>query len=639
MAAGELTDEQIGLAPPRELSDADIGLMTHADPQAMARERGSRGIPSIVPNPRQPSRPDWLRPGYEATGATAGAALGAPGGPPGMLVGGALGAMLGSGVYDLVQDIGQRTGFPHVPSNAPIPGVRERVENMARAGTGEFLWGGAGAAVGPFAQRGINTLTGKVLGLRTPEARRMTDLAQRQNIGVGALHVSPRKWVRGYSKVVGVFPFVGTPLREGQARVVGDINERAADLLNTLAPRAATRMDVSKELTRAAANNYKKFRGVGAALYDNFYELADNLSVREIVPTSEMKARLAGLGERAGKEAITLKSGEQWQPPKSDDLGDWLAQINELPDLITVEQARGLQRQLNEIIKAPDGAWDVSRAIEMAEAIKESIHSPDLSRLTAAEAQPVARALDVANQFWTENASVFETATALRFGRVDRNIFGKSFFKAGSLNRDEVFNAVFRSGSVDALQDLRKLVGEKPFQKAASEYLGEALRRSHLVQPEGSLVDEIFSAQKFEELLKLNTRDGQKALQEMLKGSGLGLNDFNGFLEAAKTATDITIRDPSTFVARRATLGGAAGVMGGLVIGAGKVSLPKAVLLSYITRQFSKGLMSPTALRRLTRSIRDNATEQQKRMLIMRVIEAAQQDVPERPPHVMPPIR
>lgn len=583
-------------------------------------------IPDIIPpqpEPR-PQRPDHLRPGWEMTGATAGAALGAWAGPGGMLAGGALGSMAGSGLYDLTQDMAEWLGLTSPDTRSPD--VAERLQKMGAAGRGDFMFGGAGQMMGPFLQRAGKGVKSWALGLNRPGMREATDLAHGQGIHIGPIHLSPRKWARGYSRVIGVFPIVGTPMRTGQLRVVGDIDARAADLLNTLAPR--TSMDIGEEMTKSAEYNYKRFRAIGGALYDNFADLANNLSVLDVIPTKALKAEMAGYAARAVRETPVLQSGARMQPPSGGDpLGDWLRQIDELPEHITVEQARGLQRTLNQMsrenIKSAD---DFARMTGMRDAVRQSINGIDVSRLPPAEAENVTKALRVANQFWAENAATFQTATAKRFGRVNTNMFEPGFFKAGSLDRDEVFKAVFRSGSVDAISDLRKLVGGRVYNKAVRSYMETAFRNATIPAKEGGSVGDLFSAQKLEKILGIDSENGRRVLNAMLSHTSLSPDTLNRFLKAAKTATDVTIRDPSSFVMRRVTLGGAAAIGGALLLGAGKITIPKALILTYFARQVSKGLMDPDTLRRLTRAIGDNATEQQKRALLMRMVEGWEQD-------------
>ncbi len=563
----------------------------------------------------------WSRPTGVMGGATTGAALGTPGGPLGMAVGGILGAGAGSLMYDLSKDAPE---IIETTRRGEIGSV-ERMLETSRTALGEMKteaeWGMGTMAAGPVLRRLGKPLVGKMLGLRTPEARRITDLARAQGIDLAPTHVSPRKLVKGLPRVLGVFPFVGSPYRQGQARVVGQLDERAADLLNTLAP-ASTRYDVAKGLTEAATKRYAKFNTVASALYDRFYKIADDLPVKDIVPTQPLKDELAEVARREGIEEITLQTGKPFRAFGVDEIGDWLKQASDMPEQITVEQARGLERQLNAILrKGGKEGWDISRLDGMKQALTEAKANLDVSRLSPEDAQQVIGAWQNANEFFAQSRRGFETPTARRFGRVDKSIFRKGVFKPGTINQDQIFEAVYQAKSPEALADLRNLVGPGEFQKASRKFLETSFNAARIPAKEGALVEDMFSAANFEKRLGLDTQEGWDALGEMLKGSDLTVKDWRNFLEVAKKATDITIRDPSTFVMRRFVLG--AGLAGSVAMGAGQVSIPAAVFISYIARKTAKGLMSRKQLYMMTRVLKDDTSDHLRRTLVTRLLRLA----------------
>ncbi len=549
-----------------------------------------------------------------------------PGTAGGMLAGSGLGAAAGRPAFHLAENIARR-----IKGMAPYrPGLARIAKEAATEGVTDVAFSAGTMAAGPLLRRIGKPLVGRMLGTMTPEARRTADMAHAQGIEVGAAHVSPRKVVKGASKVLGIFPFVGTPLRRGQARVVGQIDERAADLLNTLAP-VSTKYDLGKALTKKAAGRYKATDRIASALYKRFYNLADKLSVREVVPTEQLQAAFAKITGKQAKEAITLTSGEPFKPFTPDALGDFIKQIEELPSRITVEQARGLERQFNRaIFGATKEGYDVSRLRAMKEAMEAAKNNIDVSKLDPAEADAVVNAWNKANAFFARSRRTFETPTARRFGRVDKNIFGKGVFKTGTVNADDVFKDVFQARSPEALDDLRKLVGNREFRRASRAYLTDALNKAAVPAKEGSLVETLFSAADFEKRLGLNTQEGWDTMTTMLRGSGSTVGDWRGFLNAAKTATNITIRDPSTFLTRRLILGGS--LIGGVVLAGSKLSLPVAGLVTWMARKGAKGLMSKEQLRLMTRVIKDTTTDHQRRAALVRLIRLSDRnDRPERP--------
>lgn len=549
-------------------------------------------------------------------GATLGAASPIPGGAAiGGLGGGAGGAAVGSLFYDLVN-----------------PGKTEGMFGPTMEALGQAkqdaMWGGGANIAGNIAGRAWKGGMSKLLGVGGEESKRLAEEAERQGIDLGIVHVSKAPFVRGAPGVVGVFPFIGAPVRQGQARIVGQLDDRAASLLNDMAP-TSTRQEVGSSLTKAAEIRYDKFNTIKSTLYKRFEDLAGKLDDPNIVRTDPIRDALSDIKARQAKETVPLgypikEPGQKLEPFKGDPLGEFLDQLERLPSNISIEEARGLQKTLNKASSRarPEGI-DVERISQMAAAVKEAINAPDLSRAAPEEAKAVVEALNRANTFFNQTSKRFETPTAQKFGRVDKNIFEPGFFKPGTINSDEVFNAVYKANSPEALDDLRKLVGPAQFQNASRAYLDKQLKASIVTTKEGSLVGDTVSAAKFEKNMGLDTPEGKKSFEAILKGSPVKMKDWEDFLSVAIKATDITVADPSKFLVRRLILGGslAGGLTGGIAVDGGVASIPVAVISTLAMRQGSKYLMSPFKLKQLTAVLNDTATDQQKRALIGRLLE------------------
>lgn len=556
-----------------------------------------------------------------AVGGTVGGVLGAPAGPAGVVGGAALGAGAGSYAYDLAENIARKLG---TPQRAPR-GLGESTREALGGATEE-----AAFSLLPGAAPAYRAVKAKIAGVAGAGAQAAARAAESIGIPIGISHVTERSAVRGWSQVLGGFPFVGTPFRAGQARVVGALDDHAADLLNTLAP-TTTAPQAATGMYRAAASRYDKFDTVSSALYKRFYDLADALppGQREIVPTAPIKEWLGELEARLAKQEITLESGERMAGLGTDEVGEWLKQLRGLPSRVSVEQARWLERELNASMgKARAQGWDISRLSGLKEALQSAKTSLDLGAVPPEQAQRIMGAWERANSFFHTARQPFESATAKRFGRVERNVFGHGAFVPGTKNADELFSDVFHSRSPEALDDLRKLVGTQPFRNATRAFLERELRAARLVQPEGSVVPELFSAQRFSKALGLSTPEGRATLETMLRGSGVPAGDFYRFLSVAQNATDITIRNPSTYLMRRLTLGGltAGSIMGSALFAGASVSIPYAMLLTAALRQGSKALMNPRTLRELTVLGDPNVNDYVRKATLLRVLRTGLQE-------------
>jgi len=615
---------------------------------ARAKARSVAPIPDVVKpelaiGPTQESRLrsyQALEPAMIAGGGMLGNYLGGAAGtaggpaapatvPGGVIVGGGLGAAAGKGIYELGEDIGRMTGaFP--PEQE---GLAKRTGEMAKEAVIDMAVGAGTAGLGPAVTRAYPALRNTILGIGSEESRRLANLSRVRDVGLGTVHASSRGYIKGIPKVLGVFPFVSTPLRKGQARVVGELDQYSADLLNTLAP-YQNKLDMGKALADKAGKRFRARMRIASSLYDDFAKTADNLSNPNIVNTAPLKEALSGISEKAAKEVVPLASGKPMAGMAEDPVGSFINQIGELPDTLTVSQARGLERQLNDAYRlAQTGGYDVSRLGKIKGALEEAKNNLDVSSLPAEEAAAVLDKWNKANRFFKDARKTVETPTGKVFERTDRNIFKATpVEKAGGVNPDEIFSAAFRTKSPEALKDLRNLVGPREFKKASRSYLEGQLQAARKPAKEGGLVEDLFSAQTFKKNMGLDTPEGQAALDEILKGTNITRQDFNQFLDLASAATNITIRDPSSFLARRLVLsGGIGGLAGGMAVGGGKVSIPAAVIITMALRGGSKALMNPKRFRDMARVVDPSLSDHLRNMAATRLVRLSLRDEKQSP--------
>lgn len=620
--ANPFRDEQVkrGSPIPEPFGAGSLPMESQAANDALGESpiQIQTGGPPPIPAPFKPELapplPGPTRDTYIGSGATIGGIGGSLAGIPGTLAGGALGAAGGSAAYDASRALFDRMhGYKGLEATERLENT---AEGMADAAYDDALWSMGGMSALRALSR-AKPVVGSLLGVNNKETRRLADMAKAQGIGLGATHLSKSRVVRAMPKVLGVFPFVGTPYRTGQVRVIGQMDDRAADLLNTLAP-TSTKQDIGEKLTKAASKRYSKADTIASTLYKRFSDTAAALPVKDIVDTAPLKDEMARIAQREGIEAITLEGGKT-MTRGTDPVGDYLRQITELPERITVEQARGLERQFNAIMReGGTQGWDLSRLEGVKGALEKAKNALDVSRLPPDLADDVLKKWKAANEFFSGMKRATETPTARRFGRVDKDIFGKGFFKAGTINQDEVYDAVFRAKSPQAMSDLRNLVGGAEFRSASRKFLEGALEKSRVRAKEGDVLGDLFSAADFEKRIGLDSQEGWDSLKEMLKGSGVTVDQWRDFLDVAKKATDIAVRDPSTFLARRAILTG--GVAGGLVMGSGSMSLPAAATAVLATRGLTRFLMSPKQLKLMMRSLSPTTSDAVRYQLVARLL-------------------
>jgi hypothetical protein len=543
-------------------------------------------------------------------GATIGGGLGEVAGPLGVAGGAAGGGAAGSLIYDAADAVlryakgaGQR---------GPMSAPEDPLAPMKRALGGaeeEFKWTGGAMALIP-ALRSIKPF---LLGVHTPGAKRLQKISEQMDIPLGASAVTERGWVKGTGKVIGVFPFVGTPAKYQAVKTEVALRSKYDKILNQLAPNA-TLADVGVNLTEGAVQRFGKFKAVSGELYDDFYKKASALPVPDIFPTTKATALAAKLTGKIKAGETILKSGDVLQAPLPKTLDDFVEKLIDLPDHVTAEQYRKLQLDLGEVMSSMRReGFDISRAVKIKKALELDFNNPDLSRLDPEQGLAVVNSLAMANEFYSRNIAAFKSPTAKRFGRVDKKMFGAGAFKPGTIYEDETFKVVFNSKSPEALRDLRTLVGPERFGGASRKYI-EATFDKFIDPKTGS-----FDASRFGKAIGLGSESGEQALAEMLKGSTVQMETLKNFVELATRTGTVSLPDTSAFIARRMTLGGWRAGLGALSLGSPVAANPALGILGiFAVRHGSTVISSPKKLKAMIRILEPTTTDHQRRALLVR---------------------
>ena len=426
-------------------------------------------------------------------GAVAGAAATAPtvglGTLPAIAAGGALGTAASSLIFDSVEDMLRTFGV----LAGRNPTVFERSETALKEGAIDL----ATAGVAPFIRPVLaaRALLGKISGVTTKAAQDIAVRA-RGNFGInlGALDVGGAI-PKGFAKLVGIFPYTGAPQRKAMEAKLGQAGVAIDKILNEIAPNATLGSALSINMTRAAENTFLEFRTTAGRLYDAFRGLAKDATVKEIIPTDSIRVfareiaddiKSARIRKRGTTDAPGLVgeletaqlSGEggKFISRPADSVGDYINGLRELPELINMEQYRGLVSDLKSLIdKGKFEGFDIKRVVQAKEALEFDLNAIRTDLLPdGAEGEAIKSALEAANLFYSKGILQFQTTASKPFARVEKNIFTSGGKVPGSLNADEVERIAVNLKSPQAIQDLRQLVGDDLINQAARKRVEDA---------------------------------------------------------------------------------------------------------------------------------------------------------------------
>jgi len=547
-------------------------------------------------------------------GFASGARLGAMGGGmvgslPGAIVGGIVGGTLGATgfgqVYDIVDSYiqGDNKTFDESSKQALKDAKTETMFGMI----GATIPGIKPAITRLLSKREKGELIGK-------DVKELYDAGKRIGVDILPMDISG-KIGKMYGKVVGVFPITGSPLKTAAEKRGRQLNLVKNQVLNELAPNSHI-SDLGVDMFNAAKNSSKEFRKISGDLYKVFYNQAEKIN-KPFIPTQNIKLQantlIKDFLQQRPKEVLTktvvrngrkvkIKIKKPIKPAINQKYSNFIRSLSRLDDFVTPAQIKKIKQDLNyysDLVAGKDGAG-VFKLTKMSKATDGALRDFDNYNLSVFKNDPTVSpeilqkmVLDLkkADAFYANGIQIYNRSTATRFRKADKNIFMAGFDKPGSIEPDELFSHVIKTGSPQSLTDLRKLIGDDNFSKVARKIVDKAFNKAAIKDDKSRNL--LFNPYILEEELGMIGKNPE-LLQNLTKGTKLSSQKLLDLIEVAKSHTNLEIPDVNSFVQRRITLGGAKSILGTFALGAGVVADPVAVgALIGITNRTSAFFANP----------------------------------------------
>ena len=535
------------------------------------------------------------------------------GGLPGAIVGGLAGGVLGAAgvgqVYDIVDSYiqGENKTFDEASKQALKDIKTETMFSMV----GQTIPGIKPAITRLLTKREKGELVGK-------DVRELYQAGKRIGVDILPTDVAGRFGTM-YGKVIGVFPWVGNPIKTAAAKRGKQINIIKDQVLDDLAPNEHI-SDLGVDMFNAAKNSSKEFKSVASDLYNVFYKEAGKIN-KPFIPSGNIKNEANNIVksflQQRPKEVITktvVRDGKKVQlkikkpipSAVNQKYGQYIRKLSNLEDFITPNQIKQIKQDLAEFsmnIAGKDnaGVFKISKLSKAADGALRDFDNYNLSSFSSdpkVSKESLGRLiseLKAADSFYANGIQLYGRSTAQRFRKVDKNIFMSGFDKPGSIEADELFKYVIKTGSPKSLKDLRTLIGDENFSKVSRKIIDNAFTKASVRgdQFRGLL----FNPNILEEELGLAGKNASEMLDNITAGTKINKQKLMDLIEVSKAHANIEIPDVSSFLQRRVTLGGAKSLLGGLAMGAGVLSSPTATLgLMAVGRGGSAFLANPKNL-------------------------------------------
>tara|TARA_R100001510_G_scaffold54941_1_gene58236 strand:+ start:1024 stop:3063 length:2040 start_codon:yes stop_codon:yes gene_type:complete len=545
-----------------------------------------------------------------ASGARLGAMAGSPFGIPGAVVGGLAGGTLGATGFGQVYDI----------LDSYIKGDNRTVDDATKQAFAdakrETMFGMVGATIPGIKPAITRLLTKKEKGeLVGKDVKELYEAGKRIGVDILPIDVAGRTG-KMYGRVVGVFPLVGSPIKKAGGLRGRQLNIIKEQVLNDLAPNTHL-SDLGVDMFNAAKNSSKEFKNVASDLYNVFYKEAGKIN-KPFIPTQNIKLEAQKIVDDflkkrpltvVTKKGLKGKSKKIKQPISANVNQKYQSYINKLAnldDFITPNQVKQIKQDLgnfSDVVTGKDGAG-VFKLTKMSKATDGALRDFDNYNLAGFANDPkvtkeslgkLINDLKAADAFYANGIQIYNRSTAGRFRKVDKNIFMSGFDKPGSIEADELFKYVVKTGSPQSLKDLRTLIGGDNFAKVSRKILDNAFTKSAV--RDDKFRGLLFNPNILEEELGLVGKNSSEVLNNITKGTNLNPQKLKDLIEVSKYHSNLEIPDVGSFVARRVTLGGAKSILGGVAMGAGVFSSPVASIPAiYLTNRASAFLANPKNL-------------------------------------------
>jgi len=257
-----------------------------------------------------------------------------------------LGDMAGGQLYELTNQMLRHLNDLPTKDQATMNAEFLRDAYMALAFTG------GGMALGPIVKAFKPTVGRVLFGLdnKNPEYQKMLDVAETYGMPLGIIQATNSAFWKGYSRVIGVFPYVGTPFRRAGEGTNEAIRQYFKVASNNFAP-FQTMASLGGDIAALGRKEYEDTMTISRKLYEQFNEYSEKLAGKKVIKLDTVKY----LSDEFEKNLIAGRpgtSGFQFRFPGDGSrraFEEFYRTLKNLdPDGVTIEQARTLQQLFSE---------------------------------------------------------------------------------------------------------------------------------------------------------------------------------------------------------------------------------------------------------------------------------------------------
>ncbi len=514
-------------------------------------------------------------------GAKAGASAGLPLGPAGAAAGGAIGGVAGAAAGATLPEgtLEAMEMFGLLPS-----GVREErglsEGELRRVVAGEALLEAEffGAAT---ATRLLSRAFGRSASGLTKETDEIAERAAQQGIDLAPFQLGKRPLGSGIVNVLGRFPIFGSFARKTSLAAERAFLDVMEDAPERIAPLVS-----DNEIARNAYREFKHLYDETSEFFSNSYDALFleakrlGISVAPKDASEAVSATVKRITESAPSKTVRKTKGnavtsfetvEEVVKGSPAHAGQYARDFLETEMRGLTDQSLG---QMDELLTKVDQAVASApkeirkQVFQLLVPVKGALKSDVLRHMKGEGAEDMADQLARLDADFSETMlRLFEHSTAKRVSRVRRQGM-KSMVRqseeATQFPIDRLAEVLVDLKSPQAIDELSRMVSPETFGKVGAATLAKAIERSVTVDTAGNT---LLRPDRFAEMLGLGAKPTAKgeAVERLLRGTGMTRESLEALHQTMRVLKDSKIPSVSTFIARRAGIGGFKAVTRGML--------------------------------------------------------------------------
>ena len=219
---------------------------------------------------------------------------------------------------------------------------------------------------------GIKNAFRKLFGTTDPHTVELANLAAAYKIPLGLVQGTSHEWLKGFTRVLGVLPFVGGPFKKSATATDEALGGRLFEMMDSFAPSVFTTAQMSRKLVDRSAEKFGFFNTASNRLYTKFFDMAKQLPAdkQAFIPTKAIREAAEGVLNAAtiGTESVKKAVPEQAKTIQSlaADLMNMEKRIDPTTFKADIENIAEIMRGLDPASKAHKEGVVIKAAYESA---------------------------------------------------------------------------------------------------------------------------------------------------------------------------------------------------------------------------------------------------------------------------------